>query len=165
MCLCVWRFLCACECVCCILSICMCVAQLPPTLFSAHSVFIFIALYSPPLGIFHSSPFGFSFASRIFYVGFLASHNDDQNLLHPLPHPFLSLFVQHSVCTSHIAIALHIATGTTNSRRSSSDSFCFCFFLSCSYFSSVIFAIQRFVQRSVAVTFFVHFISVILRCN
>lgn len=81
----------------------------------------------------------------------------------PLPHPFLSLFVQHSVCTSHIAIALHIATGTTNSRRSSSDSFCF--FLSCSYFCSVIFVIQRFVQRSVAVTFFVHFISVILRCN
>lgn len=161
MCLCVRRFLCAC--VCCILSVCMCVAQLPLTLFSAHSVFIFIALYSPPLGIFHSSPFGFSFASRIFYVGFLASHNDDQKLPPP-PSILVPLCAALcAVCTSHIAIALHIATGTTNSRRSSSDSFCF--FLSCSYFCSVIFAIQRFVQRSVAVTFFVHFISVILRCN
>lgn len=135
----------------------------PHTLFSAHSVFIFIALYSPPLGIFHSSPFGFSFASRIFYVGFLASHNDDQKLPPP-PSILVPLCAALcAVCTSHIAIALHIATGTTNSRRSSSDSFCF--FLSCSYFCSVIFVIQRFVQRSVAVTFFVHFISVILRCN
>lgn len=159
MCLCVWRFLCAC--VCCILSVCMCVAQLPLTLFSAHSVFIFIALYSPPLGIFHSSPFGFSFLVAYFTLGFWPRIMMTRSC--PLPQPFLSLFVQHSVCTSHIAIALHIATGTTNSRRSSSDSFCF--FLFCSYFCSVIFAIQRFVQRSVAVTFFVHFISVILRCN
>lgn len=160
MCLCVWRLLCVyvCVLVCCILSVCVCVTQLPLTLFFAHSVFIFIALYSPSLGIFHSSPFGFSFASRIFYVGFLASHNDDQNLLLPLTR--LPIYPCFSVCTSHIAIALHIAIGTTNSRRSSSASFSFCF-----CFCSVIFAIQRFVHRSVAVTFFVHFISVILRCN
>lgn len=151
--------------VCVLHSLCLyvCCTAPPLTLFPAHSVFIFIALYSPPLGIFHSSPFGFSFASRIFYVGFLASHNDGQKLPPP-PSILVPLCAALcAVCTSHIAIALHIATGTTNSRRSSSDSFCF--FLSCSYFCSVIFAIQRFVQRSVAVTFFVHFISVILRCN
>lgn len=161
MCLCVWRFLCAC--VCCILSVCMCVAQLPPLCFLL-TLFSFSLLSTLPLLAFSIL---LHLASVLlvayFTLGFWPRIMMTRSC--PLPHSFFSRFVQHSACTSHIAIALHIATGTTNSRRSSSDSFCFCFFLSCSYFCSVIFAIQRFVQRSVAVTFFVHFISVILRCN
>lgn len=157
------------------LHVCVCVCV-------AFSLFVCV-LYSSPHFVFRSLCFHFhcsllspswhfpffsiwlQFSSRIFYVGFLASHNDDQKLP---PSPFILVplcAALCAVCTSHIAIALHIASGTTNSRRSSSAFYCFCFFLSCSYFCSVIFAIQRFVQRSVAVTFFVHFISVILRCN
>lgn len=155
-----------CVCVCVAFSLFVCVLQSSPTHFVSRSLcFHFHCSLLSPSWHFPFFSIWLQFSSRIFYVGFLASHNDDQKLP---PSPFILVplcAALCAVCTSHIAIALHIATGTTNSRRSSSDSFyfSFCFCFSC--FCSVIFAIQRFVQRSVAVTFFVHFISVILRCN
>lgn len=85
----------ACVCVCCILSICMCVAQLP-TLCFPLTLFSFSLLSTLPLLAFSIL---LHLASVLlvayFTLGFWPRIMMTRSC--PLPHPFLSLFVQHCV--------------------------------------------------------------------
>lgn len=94
MCLCVRRFFCAC--VCCILSVCMCVAQLPHSLCFPLTLFSFSLLSTlPRLAFSILLHLASVLLVEYFTLGFWPRIMMTRSC--PLPQPFLSLFVQHCV--------------------------------------------------------------------